>query len=94
MRETDNLKAIRKGLGVRYPWLCDLWSAKTSPGVDRRKRYVEEGAVLDGVPLRVMELTGEPGAAFLMRADIFHTAAPNGLHDPRTLPSRAVRYPG
>lgn len=79
------VKAIRKGLGARHRWLRDLWTATTAPDVDRRRRYLDEGAVLDGVPLRVVELTGEPGDAYLMRADTFHAAAPNSLDDPRIM---------
>ncbi|MEQ4210104.1 phytanoyl-CoA dioxygenase family protein [Actinopolymorpha sp. B9G3] len=88
--ETDNAKAIRMGLGARYPWLHDLWSEYTSPGIDRRKRYLDE-VVLDGMPLRLVELTGEPGDAFVMRGDILHMPAPNGLDDPRIMLVKGCR---
>lgn len=81
----DEFRAIRKGLGVRHPWLGDLWNAKTGSGADRRTRFLDHGAVLDGVQVRVVELAGDPGDAFLMRADVLHTEAPNSLDDPRVM---------
>ena len=77
------LPAVRKELGQRHPWLAELWGA-TGSGV-RRQRFMEEGAVLDGVPVRVVELTGEPGDVFVMRVDTFHTVAPNCLDESRMM---------
>jgi hypothetical protein len=80
------LPAVRRELGERHPWLAELWDTKSRrPSVDRRRRYLDEGAVLDGVPLRVVEVTGEPGDAFVMRHDTFHTLAPNSLEQPRMM---------
>jgi hypothetical protein len=81
----------RQILAEHYPWLKDLWRrAKT----DRRKRYLVEGAVLDGIPVRVVELTGEPGDAYLMRADAFHAPAPNALKSPRIMLVDTFRVEG
>jgi ectoine hydroxylase-related dioxygenase (phytanoyl-CoA dioxygenase family) len=44
-----------------------------------------DGTVVDGVPLRVVELTGEPGDVVLMHSDCFHAAAPNRLAEPRMM---------
>jgi hypothetical protein len=79
------LPAVRRELGERHPWLAELWGSARESGVDRRRRYLDEGAVLDGVPLRVVEVTGEPGDAFVMRHDTFHTLAPNTLEEPRMM---------
>lgn len=38
-----------------------------------------------GVPLRVMELTGQPGDAWLMDLRVLHAAAPNGSDRPRIM---------
>jgi hypothetical protein len=76
-------KESRRALGARHPWLHELWNP--GDGVDRTTRFLREGAVLDGIPVRIVELTGEPGDAFLMRADMFHTPAPNGLDEPRMM---------
>jgi ectoine hydroxylase-related dioxygenase (phytanoyl-CoA dioxygenase family) len=43
-----------------------------------------EGRV-EGVPLKVMELTGQPGDAWLMDLRILHAAAPNGSDRPRLM---------
>jgi hypothetical protein len=79
------LPAVRRELGERHPWLAELWGPARDPSVDRRRRYLDEGAVLDGVPLRVVEVTGEPGDAFVMRHDTFHTLAPNSRDEPRMM---------
>ncbi|MBM7783613.1 phytanoyl-CoA dioxygenase family protein [Tenggerimyces flavus] len=76
-------RAQRRILGAIHPWLADLWGRKPLP--DRRRRYVENGAVIEGVPVQVVELTGDPGDTFLMRGDTFHAVAPNALVEPRTM---------
>lgn len=80
----------RKLLGGRDPWLAELWSRQPDPAIERRKRYLEEGSVVDGVPLRVLEVTGQPGDTYLMRADTFHTVAPNALDQPRMMLIKGV----
>ncbi len=79
--------ALLRALAARDRWLADLWTSRADPATatDRRKRYVDDGAVIDGVPMRVVEVTGEPGDAYLMRSDTFHAAAPNTLDQPRIM---------
>jgi hypothetical protein len=72
----------RQILAARYPWLMELWRRGAA---DRTKRYLDEGVVLDGIPVRIVELTGEPGDAYLMRADTFHVPAPNARDAPRIM---------
>jgi ectoine hydroxylase-related dioxygenase (phytanoyl-CoA dioxygenase family) len=73
---------VRASLAA-HPWLRGLWE----PGDcgDRIQRYMSDGTVIDGVPLRVAELTGEPGDVVLMHCDCFHAAAPNRLAKPRMM---------
>lgn len=78
-------KALRKSLGKRDPWLAALWGSEPDPAINRRKRYLDDGAVVDGVPMRVVEATGQPGDAYLMRSDTFHARSPNTLDDPRIM---------
>lgn len=78
-------RTCRRVLGTRHSWLAELWAAEPDPDIDRRHRFLQEGAVLDEIPVRVVELTGEPGDAFLMRADLFHCSAPNGRIEPRMM---------
>lgn len=79
---------VRASLGA-HPWLHGLWDAGDDG--DRTQRYLDDGAVVDGVPLRVVELTGEPGDIVLMHSDCFHSAAPNRLDRPRMMLTEMVR---
>jgi Phytanoyl-CoA dioxygenase (PhyH) len=74
---------VKAALAAKSPWLRDLWTAGTGPG--RVERLVGEGAVVDGVPLRVEELTGEPGDVILMHPRTLHAPAPNGSAVPRMM---------
>ncbi len=78
-------KALRKSLGKRHPWLAELWAENPDPTIDRRKRYLDESTIVDGVPMRVVEAVGQPGDAYLMRSDTFHARSPNTLNQPRIM---------
>ena len=65
------------------PWLRGL--REPGHGGDRIQRYIHDGTVVDGVPLRVVELAGEPGDVVVMHSDCFHAAAPNRLAEPRMM---------
>lgn len=52
-------------LSTLRPMLRNLWH--TGGETDRIHCYMMEGAVIDGVPVRVEELTGEPGDAVIMQ---------------------------
>ncbi len=80
--EAFRLDRVRASLAA-HPWLRGLW--KPGDDGDRMQRYMNDGAVIGGVPLRVVELTGEPGDVILMHSDCFHTAAPNRLTGPRMM---------
>jgi len=75
------LGRVRTSL-ASHPWLRGLWKGD---GGDRIQRYMNDGTVIDGVPLRVVELTGEPGDVILMHSDCFHAVAPNRLTEPRMM---------
>lgn len=81
-------RSLRKKLGAAHPWLRDLWEGTS--GVDRRQRYLEEGAELEGVQLRVVELAGQAGDVFLMHCDTFHCAAPNCGDQPRMMATNMI----
>lgn len=72
---------VKAALASRHPFLRDLWSK------DRRGApiAVGDGAMLDGVPVAVRELTGAPGDAVLMHPRTFHAPAPNSLPAPRMM---------
>jgi hypothetical protein len=74
---------VKAALGSSHPWLRDLWGADAQPG--RVVRYLEHGATVDGVDLRVQELTGSPGDVVLMHPRTLHAPAPNSLGTPRMM---------
>ena len=80
--EAFRMPQVRASLEV-HPWLRGLW--EPGDGSDRIQRYMNDGTVVDGVPLHVVELTGEPGDVILMHCDCFHAAAPNRLTEPRMM---------
>jgi Phytanoyl-CoA dioxygenase (PhyH) len=80
--EAFRMPAVRASLAA-HPWLHGLW--EPGDGGDRIQRYMNDGTIVDGVPLRVVELTGKPGDVILMHSDCFHSAAPNHLAEPRMM---------
>jgi ectoine hydroxylase-related dioxygenase (phytanoyl-CoA dioxygenase family) len=51
---------------------------------------MEAETVVDGVPLQVEEMTGEPGDLYLMHPAALHAAAPNVLSEPRLVLAQFV----
>jgi hypothetical protein len=74
---------VKAHLSTVHPWLRDLW--KAGRDADPIHCYLTAGAVIDGVPVRVEELTGEPGGAVSMHPRLLHVVAPNSLHTPRIM---------
>nr|WP_238345282.1 phytanoyl-CoA dioxygenase family protein [Actinopolymorpha cephalotaxi] len=74
---------LKARLASQDEWLRDLWTQGTVD--DRRRRYLHDGAVVDGVPLHVAELTGEPGDVILMNSRSLHAPAPNVSDTPRMM---------
>jgi hypothetical protein len=62
-------------LGREEAWFADLF-APGDPEV-RRSRFMREGHVSQGIPLRVVELTGTPGEIALMDPRCLHTVSAN-----------------
>jgi ectoine hydroxylase-related dioxygenase (phytanoyl-CoA dioxygenase family) len=46
---------------------------------------LNETGVVSGVDVKVMELTGEPGDAFLTDLRVLHSGAANAAHHPRIM---------
>jgi hypothetical protein len=74
---------VKAYLRTLHPWLHELWNP--DGGTDRISRYLDTGAVIDGVDVRVEELTGEPGDAVIMHPRLLHTMAANSLDTPRMM---------
>jgi ectoine hydroxylase-related dioxygenase (phytanoyl-CoA dioxygenase family) len=49
-----------------------------------------DGIRIGDMDMRVVELTGRPGDAFLMHCDTFHAAAPNCHDEPRMMATNIV----
>jgi hypothetical protein len=65
-----------------HPWLMALAGQAPSPAV-RIAAFMDQETVVDGVPLRVVELTGEPGDMVLCHPCMVHCGAPNRGERPR-----------
>lgn len=90
-RQLDHLgmdphpRRLRALLGAD-PWLRELWQpGGDESSADRIRRFMIDGHRVDDVELRVVELTGEAGDAYLMHCDTFHCAAPNVAGRPRLM---------
>lgn len=79
--KTSSMKAV---LAERHRWFADLWHAPIADA-EQLRRYLDEGTVVEGTRLRVVELCGQPGDVVLMNLRMLHVAAPNTLHTPRMM---------
>jgi hypothetical protein len=79
---------IRNMLMRSHPWLRDLFAGDGRS--DRTQRFMIDGAVVDDIPLRVVELTGAAGDAFLMHPWQFHVASMNCGTVPRLMVSHSA----
>lgn len=83
-----NLRRLRSGakywerFHLSHPWLMALTGQAPSPA-DRVAAFMDGETVVDGVPLRVVELTGEPGDMVFCHPVMVHCAAPNRGARPR-----------
>jgi hypothetical protein len=76
-------KAVRDAVLRSDPWFRNLTSEERS--VDPM-----EPADIDGLPVRVVELTGQAGDVFLTHPWILHSIAPNANDTPRMIRSRFI----
>lgn len=65
-----------------HPWLMALTGHAASP-TDRTAAFMDVETTVEGVPLRVVELTGEPGDMVFCHPVMVHCAAPNRGSRPR-----------
>lgn len=63
------LSTLRSRFLRSHPWLTELTGKARGEG-DRVRRFMEEATTIDGVEVRVVELTGEPGDAFLCHSGL------------------------
>jgi ectoine hydroxylase-related dioxygenase (phytanoyl-CoA dioxygenase family) len=79
----DRLRSrdVTTALARESSWFRDLFGS----GEDRVRRFMTEGHALRGVVVRVCEMTGPAGDAFVMHPALCHTASPNIRDRPRTM---------
>ncbi len=82
----DQRGGLRAGTWERFhrshPWLMALTGQAPSPA-DRIAAFMDGETIVDGVPLRVVELTGEPGDMVFCHPVMVHCVAPNRGMRPR-----------
>ena len=74
--ERDDFVVRRERFHRSHPWLEALTGKRASPA-DRVSAFMESEALVEGVPLRVVELTGEPGDMVFCHPLLVHCGAPN-----------------
>lgn len=74
--------ALEDRFARSHPWLAEL-AGKIPDRGDRLRRFMEEREVIDGVPVRVVEMTGEPGDAVLWHPALYHGRSHNCSSVPR-----------
>jgi hypothetical protein len=75
-------KPLKQRFSASHPWLAELTGA-VPHSTNRVQRFMQNTTEIDGVLVNVVEITGEPGDAFLCHPSIFHAASPNHADAPR-----------
>ena len=86
-RRSDH-QALRRRFLRHEPWLRAL--AGASSPKDRIGYFMRETQEVSGVPVRVTELTGEPGDAIVCHPLMLHVGAPNRSDTPRFMRSQRI----
>lgn len=88
-RDAGSSSRLRKRLVARHPW----FRALCTPGDDERGRLRQlmvDGDEIDGVPVRVAELTGAPGDLVVMHPWTMHNMSMNCAAGPRFMVTHSV----
>lgn len=78
----DSIAVLRERFHRSHPWLMALTGQAPSPA-DRIAAFMDTETIVEGVPLRVVELTGEPGDMVFCHPVMVHCVAPNRGTRPR-----------
>ena len=73
-------KNVKKRLR-RHTYFREL----TGKGIDNRSRFLEEIGDIDGVPVKVVELTGDPGDVYFVDLRLLHSLGANTSDQPRMM---------
>jgi hypothetical protein len=77
------MRNLRTALFASEPWLAELSSEDEDP--QRNDRLMREGAVIDGLRVRVVELAAEAGDLVIGHPWLLHAGAPNCGSHPRMM---------
>ena len=77
-----SIATLRDRFHRSHPWLMALTGQAPSPA-DRIAAFMDRETIVEGVPLRVVELTGEPGDMVFCHPVMVHCVAPNRGTRPR-----------
>ena len=81
-QRSASIATLRERFHRSDPWLMALTGQAPSPA-DRIAAFMNRETIVEGVPLRVVELTGEPGDMVFCHPVMVHCAAPNRGMRPR-----------
>jgi len=79
----------RKRFLNSHPWLREL-SGVDHKIKDRRVFFMQQGGIIDGIEVRVLEMTGDPGDVYLLHPLLLHCGAANALDTPRIMRSKMI----
>jgi ectoine hydroxylase-related dioxygenase (phytanoyl-CoA dioxygenase family) len=71
----------KRMLFAQQPWFAALSSSQDTN--DRIERFMARSTAVDGVDVRVVEMTGEPGDVYFMHPTLLHAPSPNVRSYPR-----------
>lgn len=84
-RFSDNYSAKRmQSFFSTEEWFRDL-DGGSVPKADRVATFMDRTTTVDGVPLRVHEMTGRPGDVYFLHPLLVHAGPPNGGRHPRIM---------
>ena len=81
--------ALKKHLYQCYSWLNELVHGNPDTP-NRAERFMNEVTVIDGIPLRVIEIVGGPGDVYICHPTIFHSASFNHADRPRFMRAKGL----
>lgn len=79
---TKKKEAIQARFLRSHPWLAEL-SGRAPDRGDRIRRFIDESTTIEGVTVRIAELTGEPGDVVFCHPAILHSRSYNRASVPR-----------
>jgi hypothetical protein len=82
-------RQVRRRFLHHDPWLKALAGSDPGPK-DRIGHFMRETQEVRGIPVRVTELTGQPGDAILCHPLVLHVSAPNRSDTPRMMRSQRI----